>query len=50
LLRQARKLKNDEKINEALARIRDVYIARMDKCFDPVLSAKIDCLTWLLEN
>jgi len=50
LQQQARQLKNDEKIHEALVKIRYLYVSRMRAEFEPVLSAKIDALTWLLEN
>jgi hypothetical protein len=53
LQRQAQELiraENDLKINKALAKIRDIYIGRIGKSFDPALSQKIDCATYLLEN
>jgi len=53
LRNQARELiraENDLKIRKALTSIRDIYQGRIGKNFDPVLSAKLDCLTWLLEN
>ena len=52
LKRQARELiraENDLKIEKALTTIRDIYTGRISQTFDPVLSQKIDCLTWLLE-
>ena len=41
---------NEDKIQIALVRIRDYYTGLIGKNFDPVLSAKIDALTWLIEN
>jgi len=53
LQRQARELirhENEAKIQKALVKIRDYYTGSIGKKFDPVLSAKIDCVTWLIEN
>ena len=53
LRNQARDLirvENDLKIKIALTKIHDIYKGRISKKFDPVLSQKLDCLTWLLEN
>ena len=47
--RELTRAENDLKIKKALLAIRDVYACRIDKGFDPVLSAKIDCIIWLLE-
>ena len=53
LRNQARYLiraENDLKIKTALITIRNIYVGRIGKEFDPVLSQKLDCLTWFLEN
>jgi len=44
------KAENDLKIKKALTKILDIYTARIGKRFDPVLSSKVDCLNWLIEN
>lgn len=44
------KAENDLKIRKALISIRDLYSNRIRKNFDPGLSAKLDALTWLLEE
>jgi len=44
------KAENDLKIKKALTKIRNLYQGRIGKNFDPVLSHKLDCLNWLIEN
>ena len=41
---------NDLKIRKALTAIQNIYLGRIGGKFDPVLSAKLDCLTWFLEK
>ncbi len=53
LQQQARDLiraENDLKIRKALSSFRDVYTGRIAKTVDPILSQKLDCLNWLIEN
>jgi hypothetical protein len=53
LRNQARYLiraENDQKIKRALIKIRNVYVGRIGKRFEPNLSQKLDCLNWLIEN
>ena len=53
LQKQARdsiKVENDFKMIKALTKILDIYVRRIGKNFDPVLSSKVDCLNWLIEN
>ena len=40
----------DEKIQAAFVKIRDVYSARIIEDFDPALSEKIDLLTKLIDD
>ena len=44
------KTENDLKIKKALTRIRNLYLGRIGKNFDLILSQKLDCLNWLIEN
>ena len=53
LQQQARgliKAENDLKIKKALTAIQNLYLGRIGKNFDPILSQKLDCLNWLIEN
>ena len=44
------KAENDHKIKKALTKIRKLYSGRICKNFAPILSQKLDCLNWLIEN
>ena len=44
------KTENDLKIKKALTKIRNLYLGRIGKNFDLILSQKLDCLNWLIEN
>ena len=44
------KTENDLKIKKALTKIRNRYLGRIGKDFDLILSQKLDCLNWLIEN
>jgi hypothetical protein len=53
LQKQARdliKAENDFKIKKFLTAVQNLYLGRIGKNFDPAISQKLDCLTWLLEN
>jgi hypothetical protein len=44
------KAENEFKIEKALVKIRDLYLGRIGKNFNPAVSQKLDCLNWLIEN
>ena len=48
LIEQERRQRNEAKIERALRTIRDYYIGRMCRTWDPALSARIDALNWLI--
>jgi hypothetical protein len=55
LQRQARELcahevceRNEARIRQALQKIRDYYVRQISTVWDADLSAKIDCLNWIL--